>query len=320
MKLSIMNSYLKSDFNSIEKELEVALESELKLIQEASLQLLKAGGKRIRPIFVLLSSKFGDYDFEEIKQVAVTLELIHMASLVHDDVIDRAPTRRGKPTVNHRWNDEIAMYTGDFILASSLEYITKIENPQIHQVLSHAIIEVCVGEIIQIKDKYHFEQNLRDYLRRIKRKTALLIAVSCQIGAIAGHTDEETAEKLYRFGYYIGMSYQIIDDILDFTGTEKQLGKPAGEDLRQGNITLPALFAMENPTLKTEIMKVHEDISQEELSAIIEMIKQSGAIEQSFAVSDRYLEKARAILNELPNIKAKKSLLDITNYIQKRTY
>lgn len=320
MKLSIMSSYLKNDFALIEKELESAIYSDLELLQEASFQLLKAGGKRIRPIFVLLSSKFGQSNFEEIKQVAVTLELIHMASLVHDDVIDRASTRRGQPTINNRYSDEVAMYTGDFILANSLEYITKVKNPLVHQVLADTIIELCIGEIVQIKDKYHFEQSLRDYLRRIKRKTALLIAVSCQIGAIAGQTDEKTYNKLYQFGYNIGMSYQIIDDILDFTATEKQLGKPAGEDLRQGNITLPALIAMKDPKIKAEIVKVHEHIDQAELTKIIDMIKASGAIDQSFDISNRYLDKARNILNEFPNIRARKTLLDITNYIQKRTY
>ncbi|MBS4209766.1 heptaprenyl diphosphate synthase component II [Bacillus sp. FJAT-50079] len=320
MKRSLLNSNFKTDFTLIERELELAIYSETELLQTTASQLLKAGGKRIRPVFVLLAAKFGTYDIHEIKNVAVALELIHMASLVHDDVIDEARLRRGVPTINHQWNDEIAMYTGDYILASSLEYMTKLKNPIAHKILADAIIEVCIGEVEQIKDKYRFDQTVRDYFRRIKRKTALLIAVSCKLGAVAADTDEYTYKKLYKFGYYIGMSFQITDDILDFTGTEKQLGKPAGEDLRQGNITLPALFAMRDANLKSVISTVHENIEKAEMNRIIKLIKDSGAIEQSLAISNRYLEKAKQILDELPANRAKRTLNEIANFIGKRSY
>ena len=285
MKLSMLYSNFKTDFNLIEKELEQAIQSNTELLQSASIQLLKAGGKRIRPVFVLLSAKFGTYDIQTVKNTAVALELIHMASLVHDDVIDDADVRRGQPTINYTWNNRIAMYSGDFILARSLEYMTNIQNPIAHQILSKAIIEVCLGEIEQIKDKYRYDQTLRDYLRRIKRKTALLIAVSCELGAISADADEATYRQLFKYGYNIGMSYQIIDDILDFTATEKVLGKPAGEDLRQGNITLPALYAMQNPRIHSEIIKVNESTTKEEMADVIGLIKDSGAIEQSYDLS-----------------------------------
>lgn len=320
MKLNIHNSPLKADLNYIEKELEKSLKSEIELLEEASFQLIKAGGKRIRPVFVLLCAKFGTYDIHFIKNIAITLELIHTASLVHDDVIDNAAIRRGKPTINYKWNDRIAMYTGDYILARSLDYMTNINNPIAHKILANAIIEVCKGEIEQIKDKYNFDQNLRSYLRRIKRKTALLIAVSCELGAVVAGADKSLYRKLYRFGYNIGMSYQIIDDILDFTSTEESLGKPAGEDLRQGNITLPALIAMRDPKLKPLITKVNSNTDKSDMKAIISEIKKSGAIEKSYKISQRYLDKAEAILDELPSIPAKKHLRDIAKYIGKRKY
>lgn len=320
MKLTLLNSTFKADFDIIEKELEKAIHSEMGLLQKASSQLLKAGGKRIRPVFVLLSGKFGSYDIETIKLTAVALELIHMASLVHDDVIDAADIRRGQPTINYTWNDRIAMYTGDYILACSLAYMTNIKDPIAHRILSHALIEVCLGEIEQIKDKYRFNQNLRDYLRRIKRKTALLIAVSCELGAVSTGADKHIYQKLFKFGYYIGMSYQITDDILDFTSSEQELGKPSGEDLRQGNITLPVLYAMNDPILKAKIIKVNEQTTKEEMSSIISAIKASGAIDQSHKISRRYLDKALHILDELPQNKAKKMLKDIANYIGSRKY
>jgi len=320
MKLTWLYRNFKSDLDLIEKELEQAVFSNSELLHNASLELIKAGGKRIRPVFVLLSAKFGDYRIEMVKNVAIALELIHMASLVHDDVIDDADVRRGLPTINYTWDDRVAMYAGDYILARSLEYMTNIPEPLAHKKLSKAIVEVCLGEIEQIKDKYRFEQTLRDYLRRIKRKTALLIAVSCELGAITGQTDEYIYRRLFRFGYFIGMSYQITDDILDFTASEQELGKPAGEDLRQGNITLPVLYAMEDPEARSEIVKINEHTDNEEMKKVLQTIKKSGAIERSHQLSRWYLDKALSILAELPDSKAKRPLKEIANYIGKRTY
>lgn len=320
MKLKMMYSFLNSDINIIEKKLEETIQAESLLLRQASLHTLQAGGKRIRPVFVLLAAKFGQYDIEVIKNVAVSLELIHMASLVHDDVIDDAELRRGKPTIKSKWGNQVAMYTGDYIFALSLELMTNIQKPAAHKILANTIVEVCIGEIQQMKDKYRFDQNFRDYLRRIKRKTALLIAVSCQLGAIAAGATESIHKKLYQFGYYVGMSYQIIDDILDFTSTEKMLGKPAGGDLLQGNITAPALFAMENSDIRYEIEKVNEDMSPAEIEKIISLVKQSGAIEKSLAVSDLYLDKALSILEELPANRAKKTLQNIAKFIGNRKF
>nr|WP_269153319.1 heptaprenyl diphosphate synthase component II [Neobacillus sedimentimangrovi] len=316
----MMYSFLNSDINLIEKKLEETIQPESLLLRQASRHTLQAGGKRIRPVFVLLAGKFGQYDIHRMKNVAVALELIHMASLVHDDVIDDADIRRGQPTVKSKWDNKIAMYTGDYVFALALELMTNIENPLAHKILANTIVEVTVGEIQQIKDKYRYNQNFRDYLRRIRRKTALLIAVSCQLGAIAAHVDESIHKKLFLFGYYVGMSFQITDDILDFTATEKELGKPAGSDLLQGNITAPALFAMENREVRKKIETVNENTLPSEMEDIIQLIKQSGGIEKSISLSDQYLNKALTILAELPENRAKKALRDIAKYIGRRKF
>jgi heptaprenyl diphosphate synthase len=320
MKLNRMYSFLNTDLKEIEKELQETIKSEHPLLQEASLHTLQAGGKRLRPVFVLLAGKFGQYELDIIKNVAVALELIHMASLVHDDVIDDAELRRGKPTIKAKWDNRIAMYTGDYIFARSLELITQIHKPEAHKILSHTIVEVSLGEIEQIRDKYNFDQHLKTYLRRIKRKTALLIASSCQLGAIASGVPREIHQKLFLFGYYVGMAFQITDDILDFTSTEKELGKPAGSDLRQGNITLPVLFAMKDQHLRANIIKVHEHMDNSELQSIISQIKKSGSIEQSIQYSDWYLQKALVIIEELPSNSAKLALTNIAKYIGKRKF
>ncbi|KIY22114.1 MULTISPECIES: heptaprenyl diphosphate synthase component II [Mesobacillus] len=320
MKMTLLYTYLHADLALIERELEESIQADALLLRQASLHLLKAGGKRIRPVFVLLGAKLGDYDINVIKDVAVSLELIHMASLVHDDVIDDAELRRGQPTIKAKWDNRIAMYTGDYIFARALELMTEINNPMAHQILSDTIVELSIGEIEQIKDKYDFTQNLRNYLLRIKRKTALLIAASCQLGAVVAGVPVEEHRKLYKFGYYVGMSFQITDDVLDFTGTEKELGKPSGGDLLQGNITLPVLYAMQDEYINSKVRNVHQGMDREDLEEVLKLIKNSGAIEKSLQISDRYLDKALAVLEQLPPSKAKKSLRDIAKFIGKRNY
>ncbi|WP_170007476.1 heptaprenyl diphosphate synthase component II [Bacillus fonticola] len=320
MKLNVLYSFMQRDLQKIERALEEAITAQSPVLHDASLHLLQAGGKRIRPVFVLLAGQFGTYDFERMKQVAVALECIHMASLVHDDVIDDAVLRRGEPTIKAKWDNRIAMYTGDYIFAQSLQTFSTLQSSKAHEILAHTIVEVCVGEIDQIEDKYRYDQTVRDYLRRIKRKTALLIASSCQLGALAAGVEDEVHETLYKFGYYVGMAYQITDDLLDLTGTEEELGKPAGSDLWQGNLTLPVLYALEHPTAKTQVKKVHPNITKEELTPIIAAIKGTDALDRSYELSQRYLKKAHACLDRLPNNRANKTFRNIANYIGKRKF
>jgi heptaprenyl diphosphate synthase len=315
-------SYLKKDLDKIEDAMTDIIRAEHPVLEDASVQLLRAGGKRIRPVFVLLSGKFGTYELPRIQTVAVTLELIHMASLVHDDVIDDAELRRGKPTVKAKWDNKVAMYTGDYIFARSLEYLSTLKEPRAHQILSQTIVELCIGEVEQIRDKYRIEQHVKNYLRRIRRKTAILIAASSRIGAIASGAPLAYERALYRYGYYVGMSYQIIDDVLDFTASEADLGKPAGGDLLQGNMTLPALLACEDDHFRERLMEVFrnpEQLNQETLQPFIQHIKSSDAIERSLAMSDRYLQKAYRELDKLPPTRDRNTLKQIARHIGKRS-
>lgn len=320
MNYKTVYTILNNDLKKIENELEYVLDANSQLLKESSLHYLQAGGKRIRPVFVLLSAKFGNYNFQIVKDVAVSLELIHMASLIHDDVIDDAYTRRGRPTVKAKWDNKISMYTGDYILARALEIITSLNNVEAHKILSKTMVELSIGEIEQIRDKYNFEQTITNYFRRIKRKTALLISASCQLGGIAADVPRDVHIKLAKFGYYAGMAFQITDDILDFTSTEAKLGKPAGEDLLQGNITLPVLLAIKNPDVKSQIEKVNEYMDSDELSAIIELIKNTGAINKAMQISNLYLQKANQVLNVLPPNPTKKLLGTMLKFIGKRNF
>jgi len=321
MKLKLLYSDLKSDLDIIEKELAIAVNSSSHLLNEASLHLLLAGGKRIRPVFVLLAAKFGNYSIDSIKSVAVSVELIHMASLVHDDVIDDAETRRGRETVKAQWNNRVAMYTGDFLFANAIEYITDLQNTYAHEVLSQTMVELCIGEIIQIEDKHYFEQTVRDYLRRIKRKTAILISASCELGAIASEADEKTVKHLKWFGYYVGMSFQIIDDILDLTSTDEELGKPAGSDLAQGNITLPVLYVKNDPVIEPLLKEILDGtISDKDRLQLLTKIRQSDGINRAKQISNLYLQKALNEVKQLPANSAKKSLQNIALFMSKRKF
>lgn len=314
----------KKDIAAIEKALEESVYTDHAMLRETSNHLLKAGGKRIRPVFVLLSGEFGQYQLETMKRVAVPLELIHMASLVHDDVIDDANTRRGQLTVRSKWDNRIAMFTGDYIFAKALGVITQIHKPAVHQIMSKAIVEMSIGEMEQIRFFFHSEQSIRDYLLRIRRKTALLIAISCQLGAMAADAPDWISNKLYGFGYNVGMAFQIRDDILDLIGTEKQIGKPPGSDVKQGNITIPVLFAMQDPALKplilAELERIHILDGQTDVSRFLDIIRHSEGIEQADALSQKYIDKAIASLDKLPNSQAKKDLIEVAHFIGNRSY
>jgi heptaprenyl diphosphate synthase len=324
MKLHDIYARKKKDIAAIEKELERSVYIDHAMLRETSTHLLKAGGKRIRPVFVLLAGEFGNYDLERMKHVAVPMELIHMSSLVHDDVIDDANTRRGQLTVRSKWDNRIAMYTGDYIFARALEVITRIENPAVHQIMSKAIVQMVIGEMEQIRFFFHTGQSIRDYLLRIKRKTALLIAISCQLGALASGASAALANRLYSFGYNAGMAFQIRDDILDLTGTEKELGKPPGSDVKQGNITLPIIYALRKNRLRESILReldrIHEFDGQTDVSALLEMIRHSGGIEEADELSQRYIDKAIAVLEPLPDVQAKRDLTAIAHFFGNRSY
>ncbi|GAA3405192.1 heptaprenyl diphosphate synthase component II [Paenibacillus hodogayensis] len=324
MKLLDIYARMKKDIAFVERELEDSVYTEHAMLKETSLHLLKAGGKRIRPVVVLLSSQFGQYDLQRIKHIAVPLELIHMATLVHDDVIDDADTRRGQQTVRAKWDNRIAMYTGDYIFAKALMVATQLSNPRIHQILSSAIVELTIGEIEQIRYFFRTDQTLRHYLLRIKRKTALLIAISCQLGAVASEATDDICRRMYQFGYNVGMAYQIRDDILDLTGTEKELGKPPGSDIRQGNITLPVLYALSDTGIRRELLDEIERVrlvdGQTDVSPFLRLIRGGTYIKQADNLSSRYIDRAIEALNGLPDIRAKQDLIKVAHFIGNRSY
>ncbi|MGZ1677353.1 polyprenyl synthetase family protein, partial [Staphylococcus argenteus] len=275
----------------------------------------------VRPAFVILSSQFGEDEqtSEQTYQVAVALELIHMATLVHDDVIDKSDKRRGKLTISKKWDQTTAILTGNFLLALGLEHLMAVEDNRVHKLISESIVDVCRGELFQFQDQFNSQQTIINYLRRINRKTALLIQLSTEVGAITSRSDKETIRKLKMIGHYIGMSFQIIDDVLDFTSSEKKLGKPVGSDLLNGHITLPILLEMrKNPEFKLKIEQLRRDSDRKEFEECIQIIRKSDSINESKAVSTKYLNKALKLIDELPDGHPKSLLQSLTKKMGSR--
>lgn len=233
---------IKDELQAVENELRQIVQERYQILTETSTHLLNAGGKRLRPALTLYGAKFYNFDMEKVVPLAATMELIHMASLVHDDVVDASMTRRGKPTVKAVWGNSVSTHIGSFLFAKSLILLSRYEDtPLIFDVLSNTSVQMSQGEIIQISSSFDINQSIKDYLYRIKCKTALLIAASAQLGAVACGAGRDIHLALRRYGYNIGMAFQITDDILDMIAEQRQLGKPIGGDLRQGIITLPVI-------------------------------------------------------------------------------
>lgn len=310
------------DLKIVENELQKVVQASNPLLKETATHLLNAGGKRLRPAFALLAGKFHQYDSEKLIPISVALELIHMASLVHDDVIDASVTRRGIPTVKANWGNKISMHTGDYISGQSLILISQYENPEISKVLSDVIVKMCEGEIQQIITSFNTNQGIKDYFYRIKRKTALLISASCRCGALAVDAPAAVTQALTLYGHYLGMAFQITDDILDMIADQDELGKPVGGDLRQGIITLPIIFAMQSSSQSKRLLEIiaQREKSERDVQDAIQIIKDSGSIDQAFAMSNQYIDKAKAQLELLPDIESRDTLALIAEFVNIRKY
>lgn len=313
---------INTDLASVEAELSRYAVDSATLLGETSSHLVAAGGKRLRPAFVLLSGKLFGGSLDQLIPLAVASELFHMATLVHDDVIDEADLRRKLPTVRAEWGDAVALCTGDYLLAQALLLVAKHGNEHISRILAEVSMSMCRGEIEQIDTAGRIDQNVRTYLRRIKRKTAMLIAACCLIGALTGGADDASARHMQQYGYYLGMAFQITDDILDFEGSRDVFGKPVGNDLRQGIFTLPAVYALHDRRLGPQLARLifKQDKEEADWEAALKLIRQSGSLNQSRAICNRYLRKARRQLSTLPDLKERQILAKLTDFVEKRKF
>jgi len=312
---------IKDELKIVERELHAVVQSPDPLLTQTSTHLLKAGGKRLRPAFSLLAGRCANFSFEQVLPLAVALELIHMATLVHDDVVDCSSTRRGTQTVRAIWGNKLSVHIGDCLFSKSLLLISKYESPFVNRILADTSIRMCIGEIDQISNPFDIQKTVKDYFLTIYRKTALLISASCQLGAFVCGAPKQMYESLRRYGHNIGMAFQITDDVLDLVADEKQLGKPIGGDLRQGIITLPVIYALKNSPKRDELkgMVLHQNNGYKPEEAV-KLVKECGGIDYSGQIVHRYVTRARDELSALPNFHAKSALASVADFIGTRRF
>lgn len=265
--------------------------------------LLSEPGKMLRPRLVFLASSLYPSDHSVVQDAAVALELIHLASLVHDDVIDGSLLRRGKDSLNHRWGSKASVLVGDYLFATAFHLINQHNIPAILESVTRTIQTMCSGEIQQLSSAFEIDLSLPDYLERIYRKTACLFECCCRVGALASSMPAQQREYLQMYGVSLGMAYQIIDDVLDFLSTPQSLGKPSGSDLLEGNITLPVIYGLQNDNSREELTAILKTpaVLAGQLERVTELLHQCGAFEKSIQLAESYLADARSSLKMLPH-------------------
>lgn len=282
--------------------------------------LLSSGGKRIRPAVALLTGGMLGADIERLLILGAAIELLHTATLVHDDLIDGALLRRGISTLNAQWSPAATVLTGDFIFAQAAKLAAETNSVPVMRLFAETLATIVNGEITQLFTSRGMASK-DDYLRRIYAKTASMFELATAAAALLSPTDMVSVAQVRNFGYDIGMAFQIVDDILDFTGEQSTIGKPVGSDLRQGLFTLPALLYFEaNPDDPDVVWIQAGNISSESrLDRLVNSIRSSGAIDQSLDEARRFVDCSLEILSSFPECEEKLALIELSNYIVNRS-
>ena len=280
-----------------------------------------SGGKRIRPAITLLASQFYPHEPENPITMAAAVELLHVATLIHDDTVDNSDLRRGKATVSNLWGQHVAVLFGDYVFATSATFVCDTGNVRVIRRFSETIMDLASGELIEYFSAFDAEEARKLYDERIYRKTASLFCTSAETGAILGGAPEPQIQALRTFAYNIGMAFQIMDDLLDVQGDTAEMGKPVGNDLLQGVLTLPTIKLMEKYPDDNPIEKLFKDREQDgRLQQALDMINGSTIIDDCYTVIQKYCDEASKALDVLPDCSARRSLLDISCYTRERRH
>lgn len=316
MKLSDIYEPVREDLVKVEDNLKSTSRVDFYWLSELLEYGLKGGGKRLRPILALLSGKFYDYSMERLLPLATAVELLHLATLVHDDTIDNSSVRWGRPTINKLWGTEQAVLLGDYLFAKAGELTATTENIRVIKGLSQTLMIISSGEIAQAKSAFNLEQTRQQYLQRISSKTASLFVLATESGAVLSQAPEESIEILREYGHNLGIAFQIVDDILDFTGTEEEMGKPVGSDLSQGTPTLPAMLLLERYPEENPVKRLFQNGDKEEnIKQAIEQVCNSSIIQECYDLASDYSKKACRNLKLLPDNSSRQALMNLADYI-----
>ena len=313
---------VEKDLEDLVLELKSLIGAGPPILPAAAEDLFSAGGKRLRPGIVLLISKAisGDSSLStKHKRLAEITEMIHTASLVHDDVVDESSMRRGVETVHSRFNTRVAVLAGDFLFAQSSWHLANLDNVDVVKLLSRVIMDLAEGEIKQNLNRYDSAQTFSKYINKSYCKTASLIANSSKAAGVLSDISPKKLELLYEFGKNIGLAFQVVDDILDFTGNDKQLGKPAVSDLASGYLTAPVLYALEeNKNLSVLIDR--ELVEKDDLNDALEIIMSSDAIKKSRILAEDFATHSKNAILWLPESEYKRALMALPEFVLSRLY
>lgn len=312
---------IKQDLADVLKTIDANITLRDKKARKTILDLLQAGGKLLRPAFFLLTAKAGEkYDRDQLIHVAASIEVLHMASLIHDDIIDEAETRRGIPTVQSQFGQKYALYTGDYLFCVCFKILSKYANAlSTIEFNTDTVERILVGELEQMESRYNTNMTVKQYLHQISRKTAALFAMSCHMGAELSGVNNSAKTNARKIGYEIGMAFQILDDILDYTGEVSAIGKPALEDMKQGVYSLPLIYAMnQDKETFVPLLNKKESIADDDVDKILNLIKKHDGVEKARKLAEKYTNKAITRIDKLPNCEPKAIMLELTAKLLQR--
>lgn len=323
MNIAEVYGLLKPEVGRINDEIFGNVNSAVERVNEISRYILDSGGKRLRPLLVVLASRYCDGDIDRAIRLGGVVEYIHTATLLHDDVIDEAQVRRGQSSANRRFGNEGVILAGDYLYSRAFQVLVDDGDPRVQRTLSSTTTLMAEGEVMQLVKSFNFDISFEDYYSIIEHKTAILIAACAQVGAYTGTQDEDVARRFRDYGYNIGMAFQIMDDILDYFAQESQLGKSVGTDLREGKMTIPLLCARdranaeENQRLRSIIERRELPVA-EDMQFVLGLMNAHGVRDTALTVGTDFVDRARAALAPLPDNLYKEALLSVADYVLDR--
>ncbi|BBB14956.1 farnesyltranstransferase [Candidatus Rickettsiella viridis] len=322
MDLTPIQSLVAADFARVDSLIAQCLHSEIPLIPQLATHLIHSGGKRLRPLITLLSAGASGYQGDAHVQLAATLELIHTATLLHDDVIDASELRRGKKTANTLWGNSASILVGDFLYSRAFQLMVKVNNLRALQSLADATNTLSQSEIWQLINCHNPDLDETQYLKIVAGKTGILFSIAAEQPAILAERNEAEITAMLNYGLQLGIAFQLIDDTLDYVGSATRIGKAKGDDLAEGKTTLPLIYALQHAD-KNQTQLIHEAISQGKrkyLKDIIRIIKSTGAIDYTYQRAKEHAAKAIASLEVIPDSIYKQALATLAEFATTRTH
>ncbi len=320
MSVKQIANLIADDLDRVEEAIATHLESDVSFISDVGNYVLASGGKRIRPVLLILCARLGNYVSERVYDLCTVIEFIHTATLLHDDVIDNAHLRRGNPTVNSRWGNEISILIGDYLYAKAMELSLQDKDHLVMETVSRVTKEMAKGQVIETLKERDLSITEDEYYRIIALKTAALFEGSCTIGALAAGLTPQQRAHVNAFGYH-GLA-QMADDTLDFVAPEATLGKPVNNDLKEGKITLPVISALPQATA-AEVATIdaylqNQDASDEDFQAIIDILNKYGTLQSTMTKAQAHVDQAKAQFADFPPSTALDTLLTLADYVTTR--